>query len=1216
MRPLLRRTFVLPVAALVIFVILAIGGCTPTAQPTAMPTSAAPTVTPTTPPPSPTLLPTPQVPITTTGVIISELVPGVAGVNNNLEFIELYNAGVETVALKGWSLWYQMTDQQEAKRLIYFNSDARIPGHGHYLLVRAGESVGVLPDAVFEVPLFERWGGLQLRDAEGEVVDALAWGDKAPASYMETSPAAAPEGGASLERAPGGDAGNAQDANDGAKDFTVREMPLPQNSGMAPTPLPASHLTISVTAPVTVSPGSEFALSVTVQNLTDQALGDMRVVFPLPESLTFVALASQDGAPLVPLSSPEAPVASQDVPEIAVVWAIEDLAPGGSHTALLTLQSPWRYGPLSLRGYYVRLLDRPLPGDLVLAEMFGPFLPLTIEGGAIPVATARTLVGEIVTIEGVATMYTGGFYSGSTGTKFYLEDKTGGVQVYCPDAKGIVSADIGDRVRVTGKIEIYRDSVEIIPQTYPDDVEDLGASAGDEGPAPLVVSAYAATHDEALLGRLIEVEGQVIRFEEFSYSYEFDLLDAQGDTVLVYLDKDTYVNPEFVETGDTYRITGISEIYDGQWQLKPRLVTDFRRVYPPELVLDLSAQNSIAPGGLVTYTLRATNHTTGTLTNVTITASPAYPYVTLISAAEEDAVQTDAAGNLSWSVGAIAPEGGMVIVTYTVQVSSDTIEESFEAGATVTAAEWPGPVVADPWLTFVGEGVPIWAIQGAGGRSPFVLSEAATAGVVTGVFPEQDGFWIQSLEPDEDPATSEGLFVLSQGLALTLTIGDYVKVTGRVRERSGQTLLNIAGVDAIEIVETGVTLPPAVELDPPQDDTASRAYYEALEGMLVAVSEPVIAVGPTSKYGETPLVRATWGIDRVMKGEPKGLLIFADDGSDAAYTDRSQMPYAVKTGDQVSNLVGPLAFTYENYKVQPILTPTITATDVTAASLAPVDENAFSVATFNVENMFDIFNPHPTDPERPNLRAYETDLAKVAETVAAMGAPIIVGLQEVENIGILEDLVAQPAIAAYGYVPVLMEGFDSRGIDVGYLVRGDRATVKDTRQYPAPEGLTSRPPLMIAVSVRVAGHDESVYVLNNHFTSMSGGELATEPRRLAQAQWNAEVVRGLQEEHPGAHVIILGDLNSFYDSPPLDALRIAGLHHIYEFVEPGLPYTYIYQGESETLDHILVTPALYEGLVRVEALHVNADYPLPVPGDTSAQGASDHDPLIAVFELK
>ena len=96
---------------------------------------------------------------------------------------------------------------------------------------------------------------------------------------------------------------------------------------------------------------------------------------------------------------------------------------------------------------------------------------------------------------------------------------------------------------------------------------------------------------------------------------------------------------------------------------------------------------------------------------------------------------------------------------------------------------------------------------------------------------------------------------------------------------------------------------------------------------------------------------------------------------------------------------------------------------------------------------------------------------------------------------------------------------------------------------------------------------------------------------------------------------MIGDLNSFYDSPPLNTLRKGGLNHVYEFVASIAPYTYIYQGESETLDHILVTPALYEQIKSVEVLHTNADYPPLDPEDDSAQRVSDHDPLVVVFRI-
>jgi predicted extracellular nuclease len=132
---------------------------------------------------------------------------------------------------------------------------------------------------------------------------------------------------------------------------------------------------------------------------------------------------------------------------------------------------------------------------------------------------------------------------------------------------------------------------------------------------------------------------------------------------------------------------------------------------------------------------------------------------------------------------------------------------------------------------------------------------------------------------------------------------------------------------------------------------------------------------------------------------------------------------------------------------------------------------------------------------------------------------------------------------------------------------------------------------------------------------MSGGEAATEPRRTAQAAWNVSILEEILTEDPGANIAILGDLNSFYHSLPIDTLREAGLNHVFEaWSDPQVnPYSYIYQGESQNLDHILVTPSLMSTLEHIEILHTNADFPPAEPGDPSSIRKSDHDPIIATF---
>ncbi len=1171
------------IALLAVAVLLA--GCGTRTTPTSPPATAESTEPPAPPATSEPVPTTPEA-AEPAGLLISEVLPGVHGVDNNLEFIELYNDSPDTLDLAGWTLWYRLADNRDEELLYTWQERADIPAYGHYLLVKAEADVGNIGDAQYTSSLFEIKGGLALRDPNGATVDTLVWGE-GPVDFLAGLAAPVPEDGASLERLPGGDLGNARSSGDNAADFIINPDPSPQNSGDLPTPLPAERLAIRVQAPSTVEPGSSVEYLIEIENLTTAALSDIHLSMPIPAK--FEITSAPDGA---------------IVTGERIEWTLTELAAGATETVALQMQSPWTYLTDLVRGYYVEAQDGAY-------RAYGYPLPLSVEGGAIPIGTARSLIGETVTVEGIATMFTDGFYAGTTGTKFYMEDETGGIQVYCPGGKGLVSVHVGDRVRVTGGIEVYRDSMELVPATYPDDVTVL-ESNGD-APQPRIVTLAEAVTDESLLGRLIAVEGLVTRLEEFAYSYEVDLVDDLGNILLVYVDKDAGVTADGLDLGNRYSVTGISEFYNGMWEVEPRYNSDFGQIYPPELMLEMDVRNSILPGEDLTYTLSAYNHTDAPLSNVRIEATPPADGVEVTEVLNDGQLEDS---GIVWIVPELAGGGGSASVSYRVAVDEAATGMLVAEAATATADEWPDPVETDRLLTFVGGGVPIWAIQGPGSSSPYVRDQATTEGIVIGVFPDLGGFWIQEAETDDDPATSAGLFVLSGELDTQLQLGDKVRVSGTVREQSSQTLLQIQDLADIELLNSGNLLPVASELDPPLEKAEADIYYEALEGMLVQISEPAIAVGPTNSYGETALVRAEWEIERIMKGDPTGLLIFIDDGGSETHYDMSGLAFPLKSGDTLLSAEGPLAFTYGAYKIEPISLPVTSPVERPLPTLEPVGAGEFSVATFNVENLFDSSTPHPSDPPIPSRSQYELDLKKTASAIEAMGAPTIVGLQEVENIGILEKLVEQNAIVGYGYQPFLIEGGDSRGIDVGYLVRTGQATVEGVTAFPGPNELTSRHPLVITTTVHLDSGDQTVYVINNHFLSMSGGELPTEPVRKAQAAWNVTLVERILAQDPQAHVVVMGDLNSFYESPPLDVLRESGLHHVYEFVEPERPYTYIYQGESETLDHILVTPSLYEALARVSVLHIGSDYPPPIPDDPSARAVSDHDALVVVFAFE
>ncbi|MEA3351828.1 MAG: endonuclease/exonuclease/phosphatase family protein [Chloroflexota bacterium] len=838
----------------------------------------------------------------------------------------------------------------------------------------------------------------------------------------------------------------------------------------------------------------------------------------------------------------------------------------------------------------------------------------------VPIGTARALIGEEVVVEGIATMYTGGYYAGSGNTKFYLEDESGGIQIFADDCEGEVNISLGDKVRVRGIVEAYRGALELIPASAADvTILEEGSQATMLAATPVGVPA-AATDIENLPGKLIQAEGMITRVEELSYSYEIDLTDEAGHLLNVYVDKLTNISVEAIESGDQYRLTGIIEVRDAGQQMYPRVQADLEKIYPSNLRLEIDAPNTVAAGEIFGVSLTVYNHTPNVLTNVVITA-PIPRFDLDVKEISDDGVEEE--GVITWAIPELAGDGGAVGVSY--QAQAIVADEIRLGSAQAAAAEWSQPAESMAQHIFLSETVPIWAIQGESSRSPYIFDQTATMGVVSGVFPELGGFWIQAIDDDNDPATSDGLFVNTGGMDVAVAAGDWVQVSGVVREAYQQTQLQIESPQDVEVQSSGHELPAPVELNPPSDEAEAEVYYEALEGMFVQVTGPAAAVAPLNHYGEYALVQPDHEVERLWQhdAEQNGMIIIVDDGSSTTHDDRSTLAYTVNVGDSVGGLVGPLAYTYGHYKLEAVTMPTITpsTTPSTTATASPltlpiISSDEFSLMTWNVENLFDFLEPNPASPPMPSIDEYKLQIAKSAHTILAAGAPTLVGLQEVENIGVLEDIAAHESLAGYDYQPVLIEGSDSRGIDVGYLVRGDQATVINEHQYIAPGGLTSRPPLLVKVEVMTDSGSVVLNLLNNHFTSMSGGVEATEPRRAAQAAWNVTVLEELLAKNPDAYVAVMGDLNSYYDSLPIDTLRDAGLIHVFEMLPENERYTYIYQGQSQVLDHILITPSLLEMLRRVDVLHVNADYTLPDPADESPMRKSDHDPVVVVFSLE
>ena len=1125
-----------------------------------------------TPPPVPTLADRAisgepsdaDAPASASQLVISEILVGIPG-NNNYEFIEIYNPTTQAVDLRGWTLMYQLPDRDPVE-IYRWTRRADIPALGHFLLVRDGQDVGQLGDAFFTDGLFRK-GGLVLLNREDEVIDQVGW-DEAPADYVAGSPISPAEDGTSYERAPGGLAGNGQNSGDNAADF-INSAPNPQNSGSLPTPLPEGFLAITLGNPEMVTPGDSFDFIVSITNESGQDAAELLVAIPLHPAFEVI----------------EAP-AGAEIKADRVEFPVSALANGETYETTIAIATPLTYFSTTLPGYYVEANG---------LRSYGPVGEIALAGGSLPVANARGLDGATVTVEGVVTMYTGGFFAGS-GTKFYVEDETGGIQVYCPTAQ-YDDIQIGDVVQVTGYIEIYRTSVELIPCEADTDIVVVVGEA--DAPTPLQVPLATLGNDPLLLGELLSVNGTVTRLEEFSFSYEMDITDEAGGTLLVYIDKQTGIDGELLEVGQTYDVIGIYEQWDGNFRLMPRQQSDFVTQFAPVVVLSLTAPFSAPAGSTISYSYTATNYTGNDLADISFTFN---------SPLEREA-------DFVWTIPTLTANESST-VSYELAIP-DGISGTLTLPAPLDASLVPDQLqMPGDHLIYIGDGVPIWALQGSGPESPYIREIVTTSGVITAIFPALNGFWLQMSTGDGDSSTSDAVFVLTENERLTLEPLMTVQVTGKMREIAGQTTLDIAA--GIDVTVTGMaeSLPTAIELIPPADVEAAQLYLETLEGMLVQVSEPALAVGPTTQYGEFALVRAETGAERIYRSEDIGYLIFVDDGSTIRHVDQATLPYVIYSGDEVSGVIGPLAYTFGQFKIEPIQPPIITPAERALPAPLRIGANQFSIATFNVENLFDTSSPHPDSPPFPTPQEYQDKLDKITDAIVTMGAPTILGLQEVENTTVLEDIAAQPSLQQYNYQAVLIEGDDSRGIDVGYLIRGDQVELLSVASFPAPEGVTSRHPLVMEVMVTVDTGSVKLFLINNHFTSLAGGEEATEPRRTAQAAWNVTLLAEIQSREPDALVAIMGDMNSYYNSLPIDTIREAGMIHVYEGnIDADRLYSYIFEGESETLDHILVTPGLFALMEDVEAIHINADFPIAIAGDTSAQRSSDHDPIVAIFTI-
>jgi hypothetical protein len=195
-------------------------------------------------------------------------------------------------------------------------------------------------------------------------------------------------------------------------------------------------------------------------------------------------------------------------------------------------------------------------------------------------------------------------------------------------------------------------------------------------------------------------------------------------------------------------------------------------------------------------------------------------------------------------------------------------------------------------------------------------------------------------------------------------------------------------------------------------------------------------------------------------------------------------------------------------------------------------------AFYNLENLFDTIDDPKTDdaeftpkgPGKWDSKRYYTKLGNLAGVISQIGdeytknGPALVGVSEVENRSVVDDLVQTHPLKSMGYGFVHYDSPDARGIDVALLYQTKLFRVKSSSIHPLKMADTNfRTRDILQVDGFLDG--ELVHVLVNHWPSRSSGEIETAPKRDAAADHCLKVVQAIYKDEPGAKIIIMGDLN-------------------------------------------------------------------------------------------
>jgi len=250
-------------------------------------------------------------------------------------------------------------------------------------------------------------------------------------------------------------------------------------------------------------------------------------------------------------------------------------------------------------------------------------------------------------------------------------------------------------------------------------------------------------------------------------------------------------------------------------------------------------------------------------------------------------------------------------------------------------------------------------------------------------------------------------------------------------------------------------------------------------------------------------------------------------------------------------------------------------------------QRQYTIAFYNLENLFDTINDPqtldddftPSSEKKWTEKRYLKKTKKMGRVISQIGynetthPPLLVGLAEVENKAVLDNLIDSKFLKKKEYNFVHFDSPDERGIDTALLYRKEYFEVLHQEAFNLhlvnEEGQKDYTRDILYVKGKI--ENEVVHVLVNHWPSRRKGTDETAYKRIAAAERNLEIISSIYEQHPDARILIMGDFNDDPKSESLKTLVTNDFYNPMELLLTEYSGSLNYKGAWNLFDQIILS---------------------------------------------